>query len=83
VDPAPDAEVTGIGFDASLAVGTVVIGEANVTVIGEGFAAGLGVGNLDAVTFADVTGIAMSANLGSVTVTGEANVIYRNRLDNG
>ena len=72
VDPAPDATVTGIGFDASLAIGTVVIGEANVTVVGEGFAAGLGVGNLDAVTLADVTGIAMSANLGSVTITAEA-----------
>jgi len=74
VDPAPDATVTGIGFNASLAVGTVVIGEANVTVVGEGFAAGLGVGNLDAVSFIDVTGIAMSANLGSVTTKGFANV---------
>jgi len=74
VDPAPDADVTGIGFNASLAVGTVVIGEANVTVVGEGFAAGLGVGNLDAVTFANVTGIAMSANLGSPFIKGFANV---------
>ena len=73
VDPAPDATVTGIGFNASLAVGTVVIGEANVTVVGEGFAAGLGVGELDAVTLADVTGISMSANLGSIAeVTGTA-----------
>jgi len=75
VDPAPDATVTGIGFDASLAVGTVVIGEANVTVVGEGFAADLGVGTLDAVTFADVTGIAMSANLGSIIAIGNAKVI--------
>jgi hypothetical protein len=74
VDPAPDAEVTGIGFDASLAVGTVVIGEANVTVVGEGFAAGLGVGNLDAVTLVDLTGISMSANVGSITAKGFANV---------
>jgi len=74
VDPAPDAEVTGIGFDASLAVGTLVIGEANVTVVGEGFAAGLGVGNLDAVSFIDVTGIAMSADLGTITAKGFANV---------
>ena len=74
VDPAPDATVTGIGFNASLAVGTVVIGEANVTVVGEGFAAGLGVGNLDAVTLADVTGIELSANLGSITAKGFANV---------
>ena len=74
VDPSPDATVTGIGFNASLAVGTVVIGEANVTVVGEGFAAGLGVGTLDAVTLADVTGIAMSANLGSVTIIAEGKV---------
>ena len=74
VDPAPDADVTGIGFNASLAVGTVVIGEANVTVVGEGFAAGLGVGNLDAVTFADATGIGMSADLGSVTTVANAKV---------
>jgi len=63
VDPSPDAEVTGIGFDADLAVGTVIAGGANVTVVGEGFAAGLGVGNLDAVTQSDVTGIAMSASV--------------------
>ena len=74
VDPAPDAEVTGIGFDASLAIGTVVIGEANVTVVGEGFAAGLGVGTLDAVSFIDVTGIGMSADLGSPFIKGFANV---------
>jgi len=74
VDPAPDATVTGIGFNASLAVGTVVIGEANVTVVGEGFAAGLGVGNLDAVTLVDLTGISMSANIGTVTAKGFANV---------
>src|SRR5210317_951474 len=72
VDPSPDAEVTGIGFDADLAVGTVIAGEANVTVVGEGFAAGLGVGTLDAVTQSDVTGIAMSASVGGVTITAEA-----------
>jgi len=74
VDPAPDATVTGIGFNASLAVGTVVAGNADVTVIGEGFAAGLGVGNLDAVTLVDLTGISMSANIGSITAKGFANV---------
>ena len=72
VDPSPDAEVTGIGFDADLAIGTVIAGEANVTVVGEGFAAGLGVGTLDAVTQSDVTGIAMSASVGGVTITAEA-----------
>jgi hypothetical protein len=72
VDPSPDAEVTGIGFNASLAVGTVVAGNADVTVVGEGFAAGLGVGTLNAVTLVDITGIAVSANLGSVTITAEA-----------
>ena len=74
VDPAPDAEVTGIGFEADLAVGTVVIADANVTVIGEGFGTTLGVGTLDAVTLVDVTGISMSADLGSITAKGFANV---------
>jgi hypothetical protein len=74
VDPAPDATVTGIGFNASLAVGTVVAGNADVTVVGEGFAAGLGVGNLDAVTLVDLTGISMSADLGSPIIKGFANV---------
>jgi len=41
-DAAPDAEVTGIGFNASLAVGTVVIGEGNVDVTGEAMIASLG-----------------------------------------
>jgi len=72
VDPSPDAEVTGIGFDADLAVGTVIAGEANVTVVGEGISMGLGVGTLDAVSFIDVTGIAMSSSVGGVTAIGEA-----------
>ncbi|MEE4189910.1 MAG: hypothetical protein V2I76_15875 [Roseobacter sp.] len=74
VDPAPDATVTGIGFNASLAVGTVVAGNADVTVVGEGFAAGLGVGTLDAVTLVDLTGITMSASVGGVTVIAEGKV---------
>jgi len=72
VDPSPDAEVTGIGFDADLAVGTVIAGSANVTVVGQGFGAGLGLGTLIAESFIDVTGIAMSSSVGGVTVIGEA-----------
>jgi hypothetical protein len=74
VDPSPDATVTGIGFGMAVATGTVITGEANVTVVGEGFSATLGTGTLDAVTFADVTSISMSANLGSVTTVANANV---------
>jgi hypothetical protein len=75
VDPAPDAEVTGIGFEADLAVGTVVIGSANVVAVGEGIAAGLGLGELDAVTLAAVNGISMTANVGTIAnITGHANV---------
>jgi len=74
VDPSPDATVTGIGFGMAVATGTVITGEANVTVVGEGFSAALGTGTLDAVTFADVTSIAMTANLGSVTTVANANV---------
>ena len=73
VDPSPDAEVVGIGIAASLAVGTVVAGNADVTVIGEGIAAGLGLGTIDLNTPVDLTGISMSANLGSIAeVTGTA-----------
>ena len=74
VDPSPDASVTGIGFSASLAVGTVVAGNADVTVIGEGIAAGLGLGTIDLNTPVDLTGISMSANIGSITAKGFANV---------
>ena len=74
VDPSPDAEVTGIGFSASLAVGTVVAGNADVTVIGEGIAAGLGLGTIDLNTPVDLTGISISANVGSITAKGFANV---------
>jgi hypothetical protein len=74
VDPSPDATVTGIGFSGALAVGTVVAGSANVTVTGTGFGAGLGLGTLLAESFIDVTGIAMSASVGSITAKGFANV---------
>ena len=73
-DAAPDAEVTGIGFNASLAVGTVVIGEGNVDVTGEAMIASLG----DSIGFTsievDLTGIGLSANVGTITATGTANV---------
>ena len=74
VDPSPDATVTGIGFSGALAVGTVIAGSANVTVVGQGFGAGLGLGTLNAESFIDVTGIAMSASVGSITAKGFANV---------
>ena len=74
VDPGPDANITGIGFSGTLAVGTVVAGSADVTVTGTGFAAGLGLGTLFAESLIDVTGIAMTANLGSVTTKGFATV---------
>ena len=74
IDPSPDATVVGIGMTASLAVGTVIAGEANVTVIGQGISMGLGVGTLDAESFIDVTGISMSANINGVTTTGSAAV---------
>jgi hypothetical protein len=74
VDPSPDATVTGIGFSASLAVGSVITGTADVTVTGIGMPMGLGTGQLDAVSLIDVTGISMSVTLNSVTTKGFANV---------
>ena len=73
-DPSPDATVTGIGFSASLAVGSVITGTADVTVTGIGMPMGLGTGQLDAVSLIDVTGISMSVTLNSVTTKGFANV---------
>jgi len=61
VDAAPDAEVTGIGFNASLAVGTVVIGEGNVGVTGEAMTASLGTSIGFTSIEVDLTGIEMSA----------------------
>ena len=72
VDPSPDATVTGIGMTCDLAVGTVIIGTANVDVTGTQLTIALNSVEAEAITFADVTGIALTLDLG--TAFGGANV---------
>jgi hypothetical protein len=56
VDPSPDATVTGIGMTVALAVGTVVIGTANVDLIGQQINISQGTAIGDANTIARVSG---------------------------
>ena len=72
VDPSPDAIVTGIGMTCDLAVGTVIIGTANIDVTGIDLTVGLGTASGEAITLVDVTGIALTLDLG--TVFGGASV---------
>ena len=72
VDPSPDATVTGIGMTCDLAVGTVVIGTADISVTGINLTIGLGTASGEAITLVDVTGIALTLDLG--TAFGGANV---------
>ena len=58
VDPSPDANVTGIGMTIDLAIGTVVIGTGNVTLIGEQINLSQGTAIGDANTIAQVSSIA-------------------------
>ena len=75
VDPSPDATVTGIGMTVSLAVGTVVIGTANVTVSGEQL--NLTLNSVEAVpnTLASVTGIGLNIGVGTVFAGGTSIII--------
>jgi hypothetical protein len=66
VDPSPDATVTGIGMTCDLAIGTVIIGTANVDVTGTQLTFGLGTASGEAITLVDVTGTALTLDLGTV-----------------
>jgi len=74
VDPSPDATVVGIGLSASVAVGTVVQGEANVTTTGNQVNITQGTAELDAVTFAEPTGQQLNIALNSVVAGASAEV---------
>jgi len=74
VDPSPDATVTGIGMTCDLAIGTVVIGTADVNVTGTNLTIALGTASGEAVTLVDVTGIALTSNLGTVFGGGNTDV---------
>jgi len=88
VDPSPDATVTGIGMTCDLAVGTVIIGTANVDVTGTELTMTLASVEAEAITFADVTGIALTLDLGTafggasveVDITGNILTITQNSI---
>ena len=90
VDPSPDATVTGIGMTVSLAVGTVVIGTANVEVNGQQLNISQGTAIGDANTLASVTGIGLNIGVGTVfaggtsviEVTGNGLTVSLNSINN-
>jgi len=75
VDPSPDATVTGIGMTVSLAVGTVVIGTANVSVTGEQLNISQGTAEGVPNTLASVTGIGLNIAVGTVFAGGTSVII--------
>ena len=75
VDPSPDATVTGIGMTVSLAVGTVVIGTANVSVTGEQLNISQGTAEGIPNTLASVTGIGLNIGVGTVFAGGTSIII--------
>ena len=74
VDPSPDATVTGIGMTVSLAVGTVVIGTADISVTGQQLNITQGTAIGDANTLASVTGIGLNIGVGTVFAGGNTDV---------
>ena len=90
VDPSPDATVTGIGMTVSLAVGTVVIGTANVSVTGEQLNISQGIAEGIPNTLASVTGIGLNIGVGTVfaggtsiiEVTGNGLTVALNSINN-
>jgi hypothetical protein len=74
VDPSPDATVVGIGLTASIAVGSVVEADANVSITGIGLEIAQGQAELDAVTFAVLTGQQLEIALNSVVAGASAEV---------
>jgi hypothetical protein len=74
VDPSPDATVIGIGLTAGVALGSVVEADANVTTTGNQVNIAQGTAELDAVTFAEVTGQQLNTSLNSAVAGASAEV---------
>jgi hypothetical protein len=74
VDPSPDATVVGIGLSASIAVGSVVEADANVSITGIALEIDQGQAELDAVTFAVLTGQELEIALNSIVAGASAEV---------
>jgi hypothetical protein len=75
VDPSPDATVVGIGLSASVAVGSVVEADANVTTTGNALEIAQGQAELDAVTIASITGQQLNTTLNSIVAGASALVL--------
>jgi len=90
VDPSPDANVTGIGMSVALAVGTVVVGTANIPVTGKQLTVSKGNVTVDLNTPVDVTGKQLTIGLNSVVagisaeapITGNSLTIQLNSINN-
>jgi hypothetical protein len=90
VDPSPDATVTGIGMTVGLAIGTVVIGTADISVTGQQLNISLGTAIGNANTIASVTGIGLNSYVGTVfaggtsviEITGNGLTIAINSINN-
>ncbi len=74
VDPSPDATVVGIGLTAGVALGSVIEADANVTITGIGLEIAQGQAELDAVTFASITGQQLNTSLNSAVAGASAEV---------
>jgi hypothetical protein len=74
VDPSPDATVVGIGLSASIAVGSVIEANADVSITGIGLEIAQGQAELDAVTFAVLTGQQLEIALNNVVAGASAEV---------
>jgi hypothetical protein len=90
VDPSPDATVTGIGMTVSLAIGTVVAGDANTSVTGEQINISQGTAEGIPNTIASPTGIRLNLSLNDVfagataevDVTGNLLTVSLNSINN-
>jgi hypothetical protein len=74
VDPSPDATVVGIGLTASIAVGSVIEANADVSITGIALEIAQGQAELDAVTFAVLTGQQLEIALNNVVAGASAEV---------
>jgi hypothetical protein len=74
VDPSPDATVVGIGLTASIAVGSVIEANADVSITGIGLEIAQGQAELDAVTFEVLTGQQLEIALNSAVAGASAEV---------
>ena len=74
VDPSPDATVVGIGLSASVAVGSVIEADANLSVTGIALEIAQGQAELNAVTIAEPTGQQLNTSLNSAVAGASAEI---------